>query len=152
MANGVTIADDSAKLPVAIIPVRPEQIEAVWDDAAPLIRLAQKRLEHETGMADIKDDLIANKLLLWLVRVGDKLRAVILTDITQHPRRRVLRILMIGGYGMSDWLNAGIYTMQKAAKLAACDAVQADGRLGWARHAPKCGFREVSRSYEMEIK
>ena len=151
MANGVTMPREDDKLPVAIIPIRPQQIEAVWDEAAPLIRLAQKRLEHETGLADIKDDLTADRLMLWMVRIGDKLRAVILTDIAQHPRRRVLRILMIGGYGMSEWLDTGIQTMRKAAELAACDAVQADGRLGWARHAPKCGFREVSRSYEMKV-
>lgn len=151
MANGVTIANESANLPATIVPVRPEHIEAVWEEAAPLIRLAQKRIERNAGMADIYEDLTTGKTMLWTVRIEDKLRAVFVTEVAKHPRRSAWRILLIGGSGMSEWIDQGIETMKRAARIAGCSAIEADGRLGWAKIAPRVGFREVSRLYEMEI-
>lgn len=134
-----------------VVPVRAEEIDAVWSEAAPLIRLAQKRIERNAGMADIYEDLTAGRTMLWLVRIEDKLRAVIITEIAQHPRRRVWRVLMIGGSRMSEWLDTGIDAMKKAARIAGCSAIEADGRLGWAKIVPQRGFKEISRAYEMEI-
>ena len=134
-----------------IVPVRADHIDAVWHEAAPLIRLAQKRIERNSGMADIYNDLIDERSMLWTIRVEDKLQAVIVTEIAQHPRRRVWRVLMIGGSGMSDWLDDGIAAMKKAAQIAGCSAIEADGRLGWAKIVPQRGFKEISRAYEMEI-
>jgi hypothetical protein len=134
-----------------IVPIRADQIDAVWHEAAPLIRLAQRRIERNAGMADIYNDLIDGRSMLWTIRVEDKLQAVIVTEIAQHPRRRVWRVLMIGGSGMSDWLDDGIAAMKKAAQIAGCSAIEADGRLGWAKIVPQRGFKEISRAYEMEI-
>jgi len=133
------------------VPIRADQIDAVWHEATPLIRLAQKRIERNVGMADIYNDLIDGRSMLWTIRFEDKLKAVIVTEIAQHPRRRVWRVLMIGGSGMSDWLDDGIAAMKKAAQIAGCSAIEADGRLGWAKIVPQRGFKEISRAYEMEI-
>jgi hypothetical protein len=134
-----------------IVPIRADHIDAVWHEAAPLIRLAQRRIERNAGMADIYNDLIDGRSMLWTIRFEDKLQAVIVTEIAQHPRRRVWRVLMIGGSGMSDWLDDGIAAMKKAAQIAGCSAIEADGRLGWAKIVPQRGFKEISRAYEMEI-
>jgi len=149
----VTCAEKHSMLSqrLLIVPIRADQIDAVWHEAAPLIRLAQKRIERNAGMADIYNDLIDGRSMLWTIRFEDKLQAVIVTEIAQHPRRRVWRVLMIGGSGMSDWLDDGIAAMKKAAQIAGCSAIEADGRLGWAKIVPQRGFKEISRAYEMEI-
>ena len=134
-----------------IVPICAEDVSAVWHEAAPLIRLAQKRIERNVGMADIYNDLTTGKAMLWTVRIEDKLRAVIITEVAQHPRRCAWRVLMIGGSGMSDWLDDGIEAMKRAARIAGCSVIEADARLGWAKIVPQRGFREVSRAYEMEI-
>ena len=134
-----------------IVPIRADEVSAVWNEAAPLIRVAQKRIERNTGMADIYEDLIAGKMMLWTIRIEDKLRAIIVTEIAQHPRRRVWRILLNGGSGMSEWMDHGIEAMKRAARIAGCSSIEADGRLGWSKFAPRFGFREISRTYEMEI-
>jgi hypothetical protein len=102
-------------------------------------------------MADIYGDLTSERTMLWLVRIEDKLQAVIITEIAKHPRRSAWRILLIGGSGMSEWLEYSIEAMKRAAKIAGCSAIEADGRLGWAKIAPRCGFKEATRAYEMEI-
>ena len=149
----MTCAEKDSMLPVKpfVVPLRAEEIDAVWSEAAPLIRLAQKRIERNAGMADIYEDLIAERTMLWIVRIEDKLRAVIITEIAKHPRRSAWRILLIGGSGMSEWIEGSIEAMKRAAKIAGCSAIEADGRLGWAKIAPRCGFKEVTRAYEMEI-
>jgi hypothetical protein len=151
--QGVTCAKKEAILPatVIVVPIRAEDVDAIWHDVAPLVRLSQRRIERNAGMADIYDDLIAGRAMLWTIKSEDKLRAVVLTEIAQHPRRRVWRILHIGGSGMSEWLDQGIEAMKRAARIAGCEAIEADGRLGWAKIVPQRGFREVSRLYEMEI-
>lgn len=153
MASDVTCAPKPSMVAAtpAIVPICAEDIDAVWNEAAPLIRLAQRRIERNVGMADIYDDLTTGKAMLWTVRIEDKLRAVIITEIAKHPRRCAWRVLMIGGSGMSDWLDHGIEAMKRAARIAGCSVIEADGRLGWAKIVPQRGFREVSRAYEMEI-
>jgi hypothetical protein len=52
---------------------------------------------------------------------------------------------------MQEWLMPALNVIKDAAKKLGCDTIEADGRLGWAKHAPKCGFKEITRTYELEI-
>lgn len=136
---------------VSIVLVPVNQLDEAWVDAAPLIRLSQRRTRSYEGMEDIYDALTAKKQQLWLVRVEDKLKAAAVTAIEQHPRKRILRILHIGGKDMRMWQMDGLNALKFAAKHAECDAIQGDARLGWVRKIPENTFKEVSRVYEMEI-
>ena len=136
---------------VSIVLVPINQLDEAWQQAAPLIRLSQKRTSSYEGMEDIYDALAAKKQQLWLVRVEDKLKAAAVTAIEQHPRKRILRILHIGGRDMRMWQMDGLEALKFAAKHSECDAIQGDARLGWVRKIPHNTFKEVSRVYEMEI-
>ena len=126
-------------------------LEAEWREVAALIRPAQKRIDRKVSMADIYDELVQAKSQLWVVRKNARPLAAITTMVEQHPRSQVFKILLIGGFNMQEWLIPALDVMKEAAKKLGCDTIEADGRLGWAKHAPKCGFKEVTRTYELEI-
>lgn len=131
--------------------VSPNQLEDAWRNAAHLIRLSQKRIDDYEGMADIYDNLASGSQQLWLVTVEDKLKAALTTVVEQHPRKRILRVLHIGGFDMAIWFEDVLTALKVAAHSAGCKAVQGDGRLGWVKKVPQYGFKEVTRSYEMEL-
>lgn len=134
-----------------IVPLRADQIDDAWPDAEPLIRSAQRRIEGHVWMCDVYNDLVAGKSMLWLVMIENKIKAALITEVEEHPRKRVWRVAYVGGSNMSVWIHDAVCAMKKAARIAGCSAIEADGRLGWAKIAPRLGFKEVTRAYEMEI-
>ena len=127
------------------------QLDTEWRNVAPLIRLAQKRIERKATMADVYDELERGINQLWVVKKEGKSRAAMTTTVETHPQATVFKILLIGGFDMQEWLMPALDVIKDAAKKLGCDTIEADGRLGWAKHAPKCGFKEITRTYEMEI-
>lgn len=127
------------------------QLDAEWRDVAVLIRLAQKRIDRKASMQDVYDELARGDNQLWVVRRNGTRLAAIVTTVEHHPRSRVFKILLIGGFNMQEWLISALDVMKDAAKMLGCDTIEADGRLGWVKHAPKCGFKEITRTYELEI-
>jgi len=149
----VTFAENTGNISptVSIVLVPPSQLDEVWTRASKLIELSQRRTSSYEGMEDIYDALAAKQRQLWIVMVEDKLKAAAVTAIEQHPRKRILRILHIGGRDMHMWQMDGLEALKFAAKHSKCDAIQGDARLGWVRKIPENTFKEVSRVYEMEI-
>ena len=58
----MTETGNPANMRADFIPIRPEQIDAVWSAAAPLVRLEQKRIARNSGMADMYEDLTESKI------------------------------------------------------------------------------------------
>ena len=136
---------------IGVYYVPPDQLEQEWRNAASLIRLAQKRIERKASMADVYDELESGINQLWVVRKNGKSKAAMTTTVEAHPQATVFKILLIGGFDMQEWLIPALNVIKEAAKRLGCDTIEADGRLGWVKHAPKCGFKEITRTYELEI-
>lgn len=128
-----------------------DQIDMVWEFAEPVLALSQRRIARDVGTEDIYAALHAGANQLWVIVDEDTLKAVIVTEVFQHPRSRILKILHVAGKDMPGWLNEALDTMKRFAADMDCNRISADGRLGWAKHAPKHGFREAHRVFEMEL-
>ena len=136
---------------VGVYYVPPMQLEVEWRNAASLVRLAQKRLEDKMDMDDIYKDIEKGNQQLWMIYKGKRLKAAMVTSVDTHPKCKVFHIMLIGGFDMQEWLMGALNVIKDAAKRLGCKTIEADGRLGWAKHAPKCGFKEITRTYELEI-
>lgn len=128
------------------------QIDTIWEFAEPVLALSQRRVARDVGTDDIYAALHAGHNQIWAVFDEDTLRAVIVTEVCQHPRSRILNILHLAGHGMAAWMEEALDTMTRFAKDMRCDVISAEGRTGWARYAPKHGFKEARRVYEMELR
>lgn len=134
---------------IGMIPA--ENIDDVWDAVAPLLQRSQRRISRIVGMEDMKDELRAGSAQLWSVIVGDKLKAVIMTEVQKHPRSLTLKILHVAGYDVPEWGGAALKMMERFGRDMKCSAVSADGRLGWSKYAKRNGWKEAARLYEMEL-
>lgn len=128
-----------------------DQVDLVWGIAEPVLALSQRRIARDVGTEDIYVAILAGEIQLWVVAIEDKLKAVLVTEVIQHPRSRILKIMHVAGKDMPMWINEALDTMKRFAVDLHCDRVSADARLGWVKHAPKHGFKETHRVYEMEL-
>jgi len=72
----------------------------------------------------------ADRAGIWLA--GD-IDAVIVTEVKEYPRRRVLEMMFCGGDNMASWLEEAIKTMDEHAKSTGCSHIACIGRPGWER-------------------
>jgi|TARA_R100000951_G_scaffold20775_1_gene17337 hypothetical protein len=128
-----------------------DQVDLVWEIAEPVLALSQRRIARDVGTEDIYAAILAGHAQLWVIVSEDTLKAVLVTEIIQHPRSRILKIMHVAGIDMSMWIDEALGTMKRFAVDMDCDRVSADARLGWLKHAPKHGFKETHRVYEMEL-
>lgn len=131
--------------------VPPNQLDDVWPIAAPLIDLARRRFSSKMDLEHLHDDIRSGAQQLWLVSRQDSIKAAMTTMVETHPKCKVFRIMLIGGRDMHLWLQDALHVIKAAAQRLGCKSIEADGRLGWVKHAPKCGFKEIARTYELEI-
>ena len=149
MLNNVVSFQQRAK--VNILPILPEFVDEVIEQALPLIRLGQKRAERNTGLDDIVDDLRAGGSILWLVYLDDKLTATITTAIINHPRRSNFKIEFIGGSRMDEWVDDALAIFTRMATDGGCGAIEADGRKGFDKLCGKFNFQPIYTHFEMEL-
>lgn len=128
-----------------------EYLDQYWPEVSVLLEPAQRRVARNLTMDDLKENIISGVSVLWLVHVEDKLCAAITTSLHRHPQRTTFKIDFIGGSDMRTWFNTAAKTLMEAAKAFGADAMEADARNGWAKYAPRVGFRPTWTHYEMEI-
>ena len=92
--------------------------------------------EHSDGTFDaaaVLEKLLAGDWILLLL--GDA-AAVACVEVCQYPRSLTVRVPIIGGTGMTEWLPALMETVEGWARKIGADRVEGCGRRGWARAAP----------------
>ena len=103
-----------------------------WPHVAALLHRSTKR----TGCYEPIDLLklaMAGQVGIWFCEVDGKVVAVLVSEVKQYPRRRVLEMLFAGGSGMSQWGRAMVETLDAHARQTGCSHIAAIGRPGWAR-------------------
>ena len=128
-----------------------QYLDDYWSEVYELLEPAQRRVARNLTMDDLKEDIASGVSILWLVHVEDKLCAAITTSLHRHPQRTTFKIDFIGGSGMRTWFNVAAKALVDAAKSLGADALEADARNGWAKYAPRVGFKPTWTHYEMEI-
>ena len=130
--------------------VLPQNLDPVIDDARRFIEIATWR--QSNACADhIVQDLYDGLSLLWMIYVDGTPMASVVTCILHHPLRSNLKIEWMGGEDMHLWAGEALSTLTKIAKEAKLDAIETDGRKGFAKYAEAASFRETRRHYEMEL-
>jgi hypothetical protein len=106
-----------------------DELALNWWRVEPLLR----RATQITGCYEPIDVLqlaMAGQVGVWFC--GD-LDAVIVTEVKQYPRRRVLEMMFCGGDKMASWLKDAIEIMDEHAQRCGCSHIACIGRPGWER-------------------
>ena len=136
-----------------VIEIEPvsEGIQSAIDLAAPMLSKSVARDEQSATFDDLTKDLLDGSAMLFLVWVNGDAVAAFVARVISYPRRKTLYIQHMGGKDLNVWMPYALQVLRHAAKERKLHAIEADGRIGFARMAAKNGFRETHRHFEMEI-
>ncbi len=103
-----------------------------WNEIAPMIARATSR----TGCYEPIDLLMMaarGEMGIWLCMRGAIIDAVLVSQVINYPRRRVLEMVAAGGGNMAGWRDIAVRTLDQHARALGCAHVACIGRPGWAR-------------------
>jgi hypothetical protein len=112
--------------------------------AAPQAAIYQARLrealERAGGLYELSD--ILERIDDGRMQAHVSRETIAVTEVSVYPRRRVLTMILLAG-DLVDGEDLHEQVLSFARKLK-CDAIIAQGRVGWARLAKSHGWKTVS--------
>ena len=81
-----------------------QEIDEIWDACLPFIELAAKKGQEEMSTKDIYNFCKDAKMQLWIVFDNNAdIKAVVTTEIVNYPRKKVCRVVTLGGQEIDNW-------------------------------------------------
>jgi len=114
--------------------VKPHDVDKQAARALPHIQRALDRGGSYT-IHNVLDELRSGAAQLWLIERGDKVTAICITVLNQHPQSKSCLIWLCGGDGVKTWLHL-LTHIEDWAKAEGCDLITLRGRAGWERIMP----------------
>ena len=124
-----------------LVCVDPAKVWQLWPRVSGLIHVAMKRGDF-SSFADVQDDVLAGRSLLWLAWDGADISAAAITQLVVTEWRKVCVIVACGGAEMARWVNL-IDGIEQFAKAEGCKAIRIIGRLGWERVLMKYRVKRI---------
>ena len=134
-----------------ILMVPKNGIDRVYDISARHIERAMKYGGGELWPEDVKEHLLEGRKQLWIVVEGNIVIASIVTEIATYPRKKVVRILMIGGDRLTEWGRDLHATLEKWAKRIGANSIEIIGRKGWERLMKEFGYKAAYTYLKKEV-
>jgi len=103
-----------------------------WNELEPMLRRSTER----TCCYEPIDLLMlagTGQVGIWLCMRGEEIDAVLVSQVTTYPRRRIFEMLFAGGSNLRAWRDAAVAALDKHARELGCTHVACAGRPGWAR-------------------
>lgn len=134
----------TAALQVPMISIkRVDNLQSVWVDVCNWIDAA---LDHPAGLLSSRDvyhAVLDGRMDLHVIRGGDAIHAVIVTEFVSGSRGRGLSVVAIGGRHMDEWLADVVIYLERLATANRCKFISEMGRDGWRRALLKLGWVEA---------
>lgn len=122
-----------------IVPVPADRVNDVWFLVADeLLRVTQHTPCYE--VEDILDQLVDEKLQLWVVLDEGDVAAVATTQVVKYPQTKDLIIVHCAGHHIENWAEALLEELTEYGQLNECTRIVTQGRKGTERLYPKWGF------------
>lgn len=123
-------------------------VPEAWPHVAPLLQRALDQTWGEYEIIDIFDAIIDGRQQLHVIGTPDDgVLAAATTEVVQYPRRKALRVHLLGGSRLNGWRDIWEEHLMSGALAIGADQVEFIGRPGWARYfrpdATKRNVREV---------
>lgn len=127
---------------------------AVWIRLVPYFQEALKFCHGELSESSIKALVAADRQQVWVALAGDgaELLGVILTEISEYPCLRVLRIVLLQGISFRDWSGHARVALEIFAREQGCERLEASGRKGLTRLLAPLGFEPVYTTLILEVR
>ena len=129
---------------VGLVP--PTQVPHIWEKVHEhLLRMAPHS-EGELEPEDFFEALTEGEMQLWVAIENKDIVASMVTQVVPYPRKRVLRIISIGGDGMDRWIEQ-LPMVEDWALSMGCTSLECWGRRGWLKVLKdwKCSYHIITK-------
>lgn len=109
----------------------------VWDH----ISLALEHGNGERTITEVKKDILAGTKQVWLHSIGDKFDFTIVTQIMEHPSKKVCEVVYSGGSGMIKAMEE-LRVIEDWARMNGCTDIHAVGRKYLSRTLGNYGYSQ----------
>lgn len=129
-----------------------DKITDYWRAVEPWIDKAIDKNGGEFDRFHVLSCLVKKEMQLWIA-AENEIDAVCVTRIDQYQNMQILRIVLLAGEGMENWMNELIDTLEVFARHCGCSRIDGTGRRGWAKSlmARNNGFTEKYVTVVKEI-
>lgn len=110
-------------------------VAGAWPAVKHMVEAALAQSAGRLDADDVLELLTSGGMQLWAMVTADgepEVVAVLVTEIIDYPRKRVLDLALMGGERMELWLDA-LPVLEQWAAQHGVNQVQIHGRRGWAR-------------------
>lgn len=130
--------------------VPPDDLPGIWMEIAPRLQSAVDTSRGKLELGDFAALIGADRMQLWLVRNGNKIAGVVVTEVADFPRQVVCRIVACVGVGLHDWIGF-IEEIEDWARTVGCGAMQLIARKGYARALRQFDYEQTHVLLEKEL-
>lgn len=107
-------------------------IPAAWGETEPLLQKAINVSQHDYDTNDVYHELFTGKMQLFVWVPEKAITAILITRISNRPRKKVCELPFIAGTDMKLWLEFEPYIV-KFAQEQGCSELEGYCRDGWLR-------------------
>ncbi len=142
------------RLQVLRLPSETALEPSVWARIVPFFRAALEYCHGELSESAIKALVGHDKQQVWISLAGDnsELVGAMLTEVTEYPCLRVLRIVLLQGIAFKNWSGQARVALEEYAREMKCERLEASGRKGLTRLLAPLGFEPAYTTLIMEVR
>lgn len=118
-----------------------DDLDLVWPHIETLVERATASSHGRETAFDIRRSIRARDCQLWMAW-NDGPEAICITQIEDHPRKKVCRIRIAVGENMAAWVEY-MRDLTAWAKAVGCSGIIAEARPGWERVLRPYGFEKT---------
>lgn len=116
-----------------IIYIPSAEVPRVWEMVQGYLGKAVEYVNGEMALEDFRQDLISGRKQLWVIAENYKPKGACITEIADYPRKRIIRVLLLGGEDIKSWIGELLETGEAWARRIGAKSIEIDGRKGWVR-------------------
>lgn len=128
-------------------------VDKVWHVVAPMILRA---IVEERGIYELQnvyDALLSRDMQLWVFAVEGYIRACMVTEIRDHPKTKIVHILVLGGDSVEAWKTAreDWELFETWARSMGCTFIEALTRPGVSKLTKEIGLLKKGEFLRKEL-
>jgi hypothetical protein len=134
---------------VSLVP--PEMVEGLWPRIFPYLSSASEFTFGRYEPEDIVEFVLSGQAHLWVALDEDDIVGITVTRLWQYPRKKCLDVTFLGGQDWDGWKDLMFDTLHRWAHDSGCAAIEASGRVGFARVFKDRGYTPLWQVFEFPV-
>jgi len=128
-----------------------ERLNETWGEITPILERATKISGGRFSNISVLDELLNDRISLWVVLHEKKILAVFTVRIVNYVERRSLYVELLAGSRFKEWMEEMFIKMRGWGQVHKCTHIECGGRRGWVKLGQKYGFKVAYTVIEREI-